>query len=205
MKEHPILFNGDMIRAILEERKTQTRRPIKNLPECTILDIKREPNFQDPLMPEWLLKKIKCPFGQPGDRLWVRETFFCNPCLPNCAGRSNENECPFNHVGDKCYGYRTQYTDISGIDVKWRPSIHMPRWASRIILEIDEIRVERAQDITEDGARAEGVKPLNNQPYQSISHRMSFSVLWDSIYSKQDLGWEVNPWVWTVKFHVLEG
>jgi len=135
MKERPIIFSGEMVRAILDGRKTQTRRPIKKLPECVILDMKREPEQQDPYMAKWLLKTLKCPYGQPGLKLWVREAFYPH---------------------DGFITYKADLLPYRELSVAWKPSIHMPRCASRITLEIDEIRVERVQDISEEDAKAEG-------------------------------------------------
>jgi hypothetical protein len=199
MKERPILFNGDMVRAILEGRKTQTRRPIKNLPECAILDTKRDLKFQDPHMAEWLLKTLKCPFGQPGDRLWVRETWCRVTRLNDCYSK-HSNLCG----GVDSWDYYKADEKSLPAGFNWKPSIHMPREASRIILKIDEIRVERVQDIAEDDAEAEGTPARPDIACAGTSARIAFAEVWDSIYFKQGADWQKNPLVWVVKFHRVE-
>jgi hypothetical protein len=207
MKERPILFSGDMVRAILEGRKTLTRRLLK--PQPIVRDIERfEIEYREFIM--WSLKALigHCPYGQPGDQLWVRETWM-------------------NIEGIKTY-YKADLKAESitfaenlrkAFDFKWKPSIHMPRWASRILLEIDEIKVERVQDINEDDAKAEG-SDFRSYPYKDgndtryiesnlpaeygVIFRNSFAGLWDSIYAKQGAGWDDNPWIWVIKFHRLE-
>jgi hypothetical protein len=210
MKERPILFNGEMVRAILEGRKVQTRRPIKNrnniLPKGEFLGLRQggqwctnpNPNL---LWAQFYTEKdvffidgeknidphlFKCPFGQPGDRLWVRETWAKHQEYYN-------NGAPV-FPEKLCYLYKADGIHSD----KWRPSIHMPREASRITLEIDEIRVERVQDITNDDAYHEGTEG------SPIAAKLKFKFIWDDIYSKQDLSWRENPWVWAVKFHVVE-
>jgi hypothetical protein len=172
MKERPILFNGDMVKAILDGRKTQTRRPIKDLPECTIIDAKRAEIDRDPHMAEWLLKTLKCPFGQPGDRLWVRETWAHHEGA--VGGIIFKARCPENLAKAK----------------KWHPSIHMPRWASRITLENDEIRVERVQDITEEDAKAEGFK--NKKHFLK-----ALSIIYPNLIG-------INAYFWVIEFRRVE-
>lgn len=159
MKERPILFSGAMVRAILDGSKTQTRRVCK-------LDVRGG-------MPQPELDSLLrcCPYGQPGDRLWVRETWA---------------KTYVRQAGAEWFVYATgdNRTDYGG---PWKPSIHMPRAASRITLEITGVRVERLGEISESDARAEGV--------QSVAE---FKELWASI---NGLGsWEANPWVWVVEF-----
>jgi hypothetical protein len=191
MKERPILFNGDMVQAILSGQKVQTRRPIKPQPSEMLLTYDGEIDS--------LLQK--CPFGQPGDRLWVRETWGIN----------------YNPVEHIVYKERDAWMD-SYSDQKWRPSIHMPRQISRILLEIDEIKVERVQDITEDGARAEGaenekyldfvdwansVAPPGSHIQTLVEH---FAAIWDGCYRREEfdpMRFDANPWVWVVKFHQI--
>ena len=153
MMELPILFSTPMVQAILDERKNVTRRVIKPQPNSILADhISREP------IAFWVNgdKWVKPPY-QPGDKLWVRETWFCDECDPDCAGRENEDECPFNHVGNYCYGYKAQYTTGWHKNIKWRPSIFMPKEAARIWLEVVNVRVERVQDITAQQALKEGI------------------------------------------------
>ena len=176
MKEHPIIFSTDMVRAILDGKKTMTRRVIKNPERYEHI---RECDFC-------------CPYGQVGDRLWVRET------LVITGGRGSE------YVAYKADGYEL---DKGIFPEKWRPSIFMPRWASRITLEITEVRVERVQEITEEDAIKEGICVVDNtedgiysSPNYPDIHRDIFMYLWDSLNTKRGYGWEVNPWVWVIEF-----
>ena len=172
MKERPILFSGPMVRAILDGRKTQTRRVVKPQPDWI------RPRVSDDGIAHGYCGSgptdgIKCPYGTVGDRLWVRESW----------AKSGE-------VGDATE-YRADNPDPIG--AKWRPSIHMPRWASRIDLEITGIRVERLQEISERDAMAEGCEYLTN----SVA-RSNFVKLWISINGQDS--WSANPWVWVIEF-----
>ena len=183
MKERPIIFSGEMVRAILDGRKTQTRRVIKPQPDHIH-------TFQKGiLLPQIGDKEIRCPYGQPGDRLWVRETWAKN-----------------NPVLDAKVCYRA---DLMSPDLgkPWKPSIYMPRWASRITLEIVNVRVERVQEITEADVIAEGIGAftlargvLSDAPPDP---RWKFIELWNSINANRGYGWEINPWVWVIEFKVL--
>jgi hypothetical protein len=170
MNEKPILFNTEMVKAILEGRKTQTRRIIKDYPLI-------------------VANLSKCPFGKIGDRLWVRETFWLGDAVYYKA-----NELP---------GI-LEYKDLQVKKTKWKPSIHMSRYLSRINLEIVNIRAERLQDIAEEGAKAEGVVENHGSFhwfYQSSIYnvfRRNFALLWESVYGKDS--WENNPYVWVVEF-----
>jgi hypothetical protein len=163
MKERPIIFNSEMVRAILDGRKTQTRRVIKPQPG----DIHRD-----------LLRiNYHCPYGQPGDHLWVRETFQIDDNYPDMVF------------------YKAD--DLAGhISTKWNSPIYMPRCDSRITLEITNRRVERVQDITEEDAMAEGVGRIAGLG----EYRQCFKNLWDSINKKRDYGWDTNPYVWVIEF-----
>jgi hypothetical protein len=223
MKERPILFSAPMVRAILDGSKTQTRRVVKH-------EI-RGPNYLGHF--NWYDKNgwqgahggdtpfgktsaaLLCPYGQPGDRLWVRETW-------------NHENYPYGPADpDCCFFYRVDYFDDplgpdlelseDGIRRKWIPSIHMPRYASRIDLEITGVRVERLQDISEADALAEGIErpeDISDATLEAIdvwtegSERDAFNVLnqpvrqyrrlWESINGPGS--WDVNPWVWVVEF-----
>ena len=200
-KEKPILFNGDMVRAILAGRKTQTRRPVK-IDMANAFDPPRGkddvysgyPLFEDG-EGTWHKAVDCCPFGQVGDRLWVRETWAeWQPGSP-----------VFKADGSDITGHKSDHLVSS-----WRPSIHVPRWACRIILEITNIRVERVHDISEDDAIADG--GLEAMIEDHVWHipgtdskttrdpKYAFEHVWDSIYSARGLGWDVNPWVWVVEF-----
>jgi len=161
MKEHPIIFNTEMVRAIQEGRKTQTRRPVRFKP------------YADE---KFGVYPHECPFGQIGDRIWVRETW-----------RLDEFN-PFEVI------YKADYPNHPTELVKWRPSIHMPKWAARIWLEITDIRVERIQDITPIEWEREG---LNLVGYKETKE--NFIKLWNSCNSNFNL-WNHNPWVWVIEF-----
>ncbi len=216
MEERPILFSGEMVSAILDGRKTQTRRVIKPQPPalwdacaacagCFCFYRASDPDFHG---------YKKCPYGQPGDRLWVRETWASLDSVDHLSPKDIELLCrdagyKTGPCGDLWYqadnSYR-QWGDDKQTKGKWRPSIHMPRWASRINLEITDVRVERLQDITEDDAVAEGVQYFitsGKMTRSEMSMRSAFADLWDSINFKRGYGWDTNPWVWVVEFKRL--
>jgi len=172
MKERPILFSAPMVRAILEGRKTQTRRVVKDRhidaapPACFF---------------QWL--RERCPYGKPGDRLWVRESF-C-PIYPQDPHYNGGR--PIEYDYQATYKHGDRLGDLIGVKKKWKPSIHMPRAASSITLEVTDVRVERLGDVSESDARAEGV--------QSVAE---FKELWASINGPSS--WDANPFVWVVSF-----
>ena len=188
MKERPILFSAPMVRAILDGTKTQTRRVVK---------FTREP-IEHPQMADVLTARIgqrdvwvnsqashpnhiskACPYGQTGDRLWVREAFHLRTGLGPV---------------EKRLSYRADgYLHMRG----WTPSIHMPRFASRILLEISGVRVEKLQDISPEDAEDEGVIPMTGDNYLDNLLR-GFRFTWESINGPES--WEANPWVWVVEF-----
>lgn len=161
MNEHPIIFSTEMVRAILDGRKTMTRRVI-NHPER--YEHIRECDFC-------------CPYGQVGDKLWVRESFLIKHDYKTPKG------FPY---------YKTNFCDDK--ITKWKPSIFMPRWASRITLEITGIRVERLQEISEQDAKDEGICFYDDNAVDV------FRELWDSINAKRGYSWESNPFVWVIEF-----
>jgi len=193
MEERPILFSGEMVSAILDGRKTQTRRVIKPQPPalwdaCAKVDSvfcfyrASDPDFHG---------YKKCPYGQPGDRLWVREAFATD--IPGCPGEYR-------------LSYRADHIDPLGdgpTRIKWTPAIHMFREYSRINLEVVSVRVERVQDITDEDVFAEGIEPFSNRFYNLHTDRDVFARLWDSINLKRGYGWDSNPWVWVVEFKRL--
>lgn len=218
--ERPILFSAAMVRAILEGRKTQTRR-VMELRSKKLLadgyskqpyDVLPMPNPRKPNGREWvtLSKKtpegnkglvIRCRYGQPGDHLWVRETI----CVENGASNS-EIECGhFCYKADDIHGLWTKENGYRTI-----PAIHTFRWMSRITLEIVNVRVERVQSITREDAISEGISNVWKWDSKMDSIYFSrgvlnpyvanFSVLWDEINEKRGFGWESNPWVWVVTF-----
>lgn len=208
----PIIFSTPMVQAILDGRKTMTRRVIKpqtvtrNTPGGMMVESlddfmhRNKKDFE-------LMAACAAPY-QPGDILWVRETWLREDCTPDCAGREDENECPFNRVGNACYGYKAQYLTGGDIFIKWRPSIHMPKEAARIFLRVTYVRVEQVQDITEADADAEGAAFYSPKfktdvatiPWRMTTSRTKFCALWDSIYAKRGYGWDSNPWVWVIEF-----
>ncbi len=192
----PILFNTEMVQAILDGRKTVTRRKIDR-------DIT---NFCDVEVDGTLLDYQNChgDFINPidlcrykvGDILYVRETWSIHECVKCQAGiPALGGEC-------KCeYVYRTNY---GATDFRWKPSIHMPKEAARIFLKVTDVRVERLQDITEEGAIAEGMSKTLVDGVVFISAKGNFHVLWDSLNIKRGYGWEDNPWVWVIEFERVD-
>ncbi len=233
MKERPIIFSGEMVRAILAGRKTQTRRVIKTIPcQCGVwlpyeLSNTTPEGFQTiGHSGRWSCEScsneaIKCPYGIPGDRLWCRESF---SIIDHDFGEwdkslgvplswlvfyySNLSEKWRNPPIDELKSISKKYgtaNTVGGPYDKKRPSIHMPRWASRITLEIKNIRVERVQDISEEDAKAEGVLPsLAWIGSENMKYRAAFAGLWNSINAKRGFGWDVNPWVWVAEFKKIE-
>ena len=184
----PIIFSTPMVQAILDGKKTQTRRVIKidDTPENWKISIagtsivRAEPY------------DVKLPRYAAGDILWVRETWSIHECVKCQAGiPALGGEC-------KCeYVYRTNY---GATDFRWKPSIHMPKEAARIFLKVTDVRVERLQDITEEDAIAEGMSKTLVDGVVFISAKGNFHVLWDSLNIKRGYGWDTNPWVWVIEF-----
>lgn len=252
MKERPILFNGQMVRAILEGRKTQTRR-IWKMPSWAEWDLMDGGEERGAIIPKnqkhrgwYSLDEVQSPYGREGDKLWVREAWrigawdehngcvavdyraddFCRREWINIAYGDEGEE--FNRYWQqstddaiKVFGHRDRYEWKQGQSpCRWRPSIHMPRWASRILLEITGVRVERLQDISREDAIAEGTawdKCPTHQTVESIqaqrdahaigmcAHYVAeidyiggFHHLWESINGPGS--WDKNPWVWVIEF-----
>jgi hypothetical protein len=224
-RERPILFSAPMIRALLSGAKTQTRRVIAPGRDGTVAEwrtawvmdaVKR----WAPSMDGWWtmavdgghIGSVQCPYGVPGDRLWVREAFYSDTLSPDTE---------YQHVHYReglAHGHFHRRAALhldgkSGHRGPWRPSIHMPRWASRITLEVTDVRVQRLQDISEDDARAEGVDadPVEawfdsvggaGDPYAAACsklYRFGFAKAWDSINGKR-CPWSSNPWTWAISF-----
>ena len=215
MKERPILFSAPMIQAILDGRKNMTRRVVKKIyPE-------KEPSRHFSPGP--------CPHGQPGDRLWVREAWRVGSWReddgqiavdykagPICRTKWLTVPDPdkFNDLwegstqeAEAAYGIKERYKWKPGESpCRWRPSLFMPRWASRITLEITAVRVERVQDISADDAWAEGfgIYDLPNAPIASYYGAVAkFHNTWNSLNLKRGYGWDANPFVWTITFKRL--
>lgn len=228
MKERPLLFSGPMVRAILEGRKTQTRRVVKPQPfiDGNHFAFKgRRPKAKRgtgainvyPPSPDLMASALagSCPYAQPGDRLWVRETWDFRAWekgvvrIAYGAGGLQVERVPPPEWSPTVYNYE-----------RWRPSIHMPRWASRILLEVTAVRVERVQDISEEDAKEEGVLAMHWGELKQIPtsllmrlggalpvnprHVYGFAELWDSINSARGFGWGSNPWVWVIEFKRIE-
>ena len=200
MASKPILFNTEMVRAILDGRKTQTRRAIKYDFE-SVYSAASQQGIMDKVcqygeLPsdaiEWYAKNIAKPKYKPGDVLWVRETW----------SRDESGE----------YVYRTNYGTTEDDSFppsmfKWKPSIHMPREAARIFLRVTNVRVERLQEITPKDAWEEGCRIGNFFPWekhipelQQQCRDILFKSLWDGLNAKRGYGWDINPWVWVYEF-----
>lgn len=200
MKERPILFSGAMVRAILAGRKTQTRRIVKPQPET---EHDGEPYWFVGGYRAWQYREtkdilrrggnvLKCPYGQPGNRLWVREKH----ALEN---RYRNVWCRYEADGERCVVPAPTFVNVARPG--WRPSIHMHRWASRITLEITGVRVERLKDISHEDAISEGVEfagcaDLRKERLTIPQH--IFANLWESLNGEGS--WELNPWVWVIEF-----
>lgn len=204
MKERPVIFNGEMVRAIIDGRKTQTRRVIKNqrMGDCWSVKPAEVPLYERHSHDWWLPTGTKpysalpvCPFGQGGDQLWVRETFMdltgtgIEATTGKFEGFTYRADTPAGSYGDEV---RKEY------GLKWTPSLHMPRKACRILLEITAVRVERLNDISESDARAEGVMPKPGAAERLVGGKLAFAELWASIYGHEN--WRANPWVWVIEF-----
>lgn len=246
-RERPILMSGEMVRAILDGRKTQTRRTA-GLDRVNA----RADDWLPPSGPcetdgrfvftaergEAEQVRVLCPFGQPGDRLWVRETSYIAP-VGFVERDSHCNNLTDPDGNPRCVGWAASM-DADSVrcareyGVKPTPSIHMPRWASRLTLEVTDVRVERLQDIGRSDVLAEGVTvpadgsaPLlritgKHAPYEYMKPgtiergtvritdpedfiRAHFASLWDALNDKRGYGWGTNPWVWVVGFKLAGG
>lgn len=196
MKERGIIFNGDMVRAILDGRKTQTRRQVK-ASTADMLDLQEKYPHKK--------YNIDCLLGVVGDRLYVREAF------ATLSYDGYEPEKP--SLTGSCQEVRYRATDrLAGLDAEtrgysWRPSIHMPHWASRILLEITDVRVERLNDISEADALAEGFASTTQltalgDDYTGLYASDRFADTWSAIYGAES--WNANPWVWVIEFKQIK-
>jgi len=193
MKERGIIFSGEMVQAILEGRKTQTRRVMKPQPTKKLENLAgawwtfywmRNGMWED------AGKIMKCPYGMPGDQLWVRESY---------------------QLADSIFYRADGMPDQEVLDLypkwRWRPAIFMARVFSRITLEIVKIRVERVQEINNEDAKAEGmldICPDGDEGCPYWSYRSSYQELWNKINSKRGYSWFKNPWVWVIEFKRME-
>jgi hypothetical protein len=232
MKQHPILFKPEMVRAILDGRKTQTRRVCKIQPPepyyrlNTLLDTTQKANKKNIGKYFWDYEYcepeyFRCPYGEKGSILWVRET----TCIAPKRFANPDDSCVKDYDGDLRYvSYKADGHGESAMrdyGLKWTPSIHVPKWAVRLWLKVKDIRVERLQDISEEDALAEGIRLM--EPYSTMSGQAFYGVkqggydvyapnaytsffrLWDSINGKPrkdgtDISWKANPMVFVTEF-----
>lgn len=223
MKERPIIFSGHMVRAILDGRKTQTRRVARSLSV-----------YQDRSRWSYVIRTGRhstisldtveeaarfCPYGVPGDRLWVREKWRPSWTDGMCTRieYAADGALSVDVTEHLCHAKAVRGGDPAR-GIYWRPSIHMPRWACRLVLEVVSVRVQRVQDISEADAIAEGVRDIRGERIDSECwikasvlsltttrghtdaqrHRAAFWDLWESINGKGS--WTANPWVWVIEF-----
>lgn len=233
MKERPLLFSGPMVRATLAGTKTQTRRVVKPQPERRVgpmLAFKKRagdgfwlwPNAREHIVAE-------CPYGQPGARLWVRETFYAwgrwETRFSVKKGRDEWHFIDMTLEAGKSYLYAANGQQPQpmggkrhkgGVTPTWwkRPAIFMPRWASRITLEVTGVRVERLQDISFEDCKSEGAWGPDESIVEKVAQHfgidflaanpyLAYRMLWESINGAGS--WEANPWVWVVEFKRQEG
>lgn len=233
MTERPIIFSGPMVRAILSGAKTQTRRVVKPQP----IDPLDDAGF-DPVNLEWRWDHDnvrRCPYGVRGDRLYVKEKFACSDVYGHTAKLAYDADarCGYKTGGvfvphgrileASGYGWWASQPKacsdtygLKGYGGRWKSSRFMPRWASRIALEVTGVRVERVQDISEADAIAEGITHHDGLGVGHSGFRYStdspvydtakaaYAVLWDTINAKRGHGWGVNPWAWVVEFERKE-
>lgn len=202
IKERPILFSTPMIHAILSGAKTQTRRVVKFLPEfgdaeyVRIKHDERKSKFDSVVSIDHEDAFAACPYGRIGDRLWVRESFALSVKDPE-GGEYDEDPENWDVGAYKADGDDGNWTDGDGkkISAPWKPSIFMPRAASRITLEITNVHVERLQEISIKDIDREGIDDC----LSAVTARTRFEELWDSINGKK-YPWSSNPWLWVVEF-----
>ncbi|MEO9400840.1 hypothetical protein ACOY9W_06570 [Enterobacter cloacae complex sp. 2024EL-00719] len=206
MKDRGLIFNGEMVRAILDGRKTQTRRIMKNQPAG---DFPQTPALIRNVVGagfQWYGHYgesgiFNCPFGAVGDRIWVRETW------AEAGAGAPELKLYRADYPDHVPSHYENVPPAS--DIRWTPSIHMPRNASRILLEITGVRVERLNSISQEDAQAEGMELTGWRPTYSDPDSGgevwtpydNFAQLWESIYGEES--WKANPWVWVIEFKVV--
>lgn len=205
-RELPIRFSGPEVRAILDGRKVETRRPVRPQPPR----MARVPRVW---VDGWTVAghEYHCPYGEPGDLLYVRETWASAAAVDDLSPRQIGEQAldagylhpwaPVWYDADGEYNHATVLAwdpDVWGGRGKLRPSIHMPKWAARIWLRVTEVRVERVRDITVPAITSEGVRWGSDDDPTHL-----FSELWDAIYAGRSLGWADNPWVWVIRYEVV--
>lgn len=212
-RQLPILFNAEMVRQILSGAKTQTRRPAKvdGDPDSISIDrigrdwratwdLETSSSMDHGSEPRSVSEELRCPYGEPGRLLYVRETWSGLLVMEDgaeiCAYRASCPDDTFDYFGADGF--------VTSVKVdKWKPSIHMPKWASRITLEVTDVRVERVQDISDADAVAEGFFARDLFPDDDpipVSAAAFFESAWHDIYGN----WDANPWVWVVSFKRVE-
>lgn len=222
MRERPILFSAPMVRAILEGRKTQTRRVVKRIPWRPGVnpDFSQAREFSNAgefriAGSEEMTTGFRCPYGQPGERLWIRETW-----MPGYSHEADHEKGPQvsllyradnteQRVAAPSYElaerWDRDFSEDGDHPPNWRPSIHMPRWACRLVLEVTGVRVERLHGISDQDCIAEGCAgghdSIPNYRYNALPSE-HFRWLWNSINGPD--AWDANPWVWVVEFKRLE-
>jgi len=214
VKETPIICTAESVRGILDDKKTETRRVIKPQPGRNIIQTAAvtwrysDREGIDARSPTW-----RCPYGSPGDLLWVRETWAHYHDITRIV---RPDGASYAEVSDGLAGYRADGFDsiedfkehikweigraCEGVETKsdrWQSPIHMPRWASRITLKVMDVRVKRVQEIDTWGIECEGYPDVG---YVPLARRDWFIDLWDSINAKRGFSWRSNPWVWVIKF-----
>lgn len=222
MKERPVLFSAPMIRAILDGRKTQTRRIVKPQPDsrttevslCRDLWMGIGPACNGPGTAQW--DPWRKAFATVGDRLWVREAwmpgYFHDPDSDDgpkvsVLYRADNSEltvaAPSVELAEQ---WDLAYSDDGDEPPPWKPSIHMPRWASRILLEITGVSVERLRDISEGDAEAEGIDFLRHIPNadETLTAKQLYECLWDGLKPPAASAWDANPWVWVISFRRVD-
>ena len=232
--ERPVLFNGEMVKAILEDRKTMTRRVMKrsmpgDISECRLT--KDNILYMEHLGGYTTFRPRACPYGTPGDRLWVKETWKIASFMegdPIEFQYKADGAIAEENISSDCLNYEDwyervciqstdylikigwKYKDGEGCfrwengksPLPWKPSMFMPHWASRIMLEITNVRLGQVQEISEDDATKEGCVPYVD-PFENTkitNARQGFVQLWNFINEKRGFGWEANPWVWVIEF-----
>lgn len=212
MKERPILFSAQMVLAILAGAKTQTRRVMKPQPRRVDGGVP----YGD--APAWAHAEqgsmmMRCPYGKRGDKLWVRETHAFTDLAdgtPVVAYAADKSQIAIGRAAPDSADYLIhdfKFADEVHVD-RWKPSIHTPRWASRITLEITGVRAERLQEISEVNAIAEGCgihKPFSDHWQHRDVAKEEYRCLWETLHPKIGETWGHNPWVWVVEFKRLEG
>lgn len=226
VREHGLLMSGPMVRAILEGRKTQTRRVVTDRTsegnfKASELDLARawvDGLGGDQYLKSFLKPEVATVLGQGpddiierlyaryvrGDRLWVREAWAVGACAEGLSPRALHPGTWLKDNGGLWYQAAGDPSHPISERGKWRRSFHMPRWASRITLEVVGVRVERVQDITEDDAKAEGVVPDWVGSQGASPYTAAFANLWHGLNADRGFGWLVNPWVFVFEFRRVD-